>query len=123
MKRTKLLTWLTSALCLLPFCGMAQTYDQLWKEVEKYAEKDLPSSIIATADKIYAKGQTERNIPQMMKAYIVRAEYRGNLVPDSLDSDKAALKQWAKTETDPVGRSVLNSIVGNMSLEQKESDV
>lgn len=45
---------------------------------------DLPASVVSTADKIYDKGQTERNIPQMMKAFIVRAEYRGNIAPDSL---------------------------------------
>lgn len=123
MKRTKLFAWLTYAFSLLPFCSMAQTYEQLWRNIDRYAKKDLPSSVIATADKIYSKGQAERNIPQMMKAYIVRAEYRGALIPDSLDSEKLVLKQWAKAETDLLGRAVLNSIVGTMFLDGKNCNV
>ena len=76
MKRTKLFAWLTTAFSLLPLCCKAQTYEQLWRDIDEYVRMDLPASVVSTADKIYAKGQTERNIPQMMKAFIVRAEYR-----------------------------------------------
>ena len=44
---------------MLPFPVLAQSYDQLWKEVEMYQKKDLPKSVIATAGKIYATSADE----------------------------------------------------------------
>lgn len=123
MNVTKLFVWFTATFCLLPFCCKAQTYEQLWRDVDGYVRMDLPASVVSTADKIYDKGQTERNIPQMMKAFIVRAEYRGNIAPDSLGIEKDRLKRWAETETDPLGRAVLNCIVGDMILNSPRHDV
>ena len=58
MKRTKLFAWLTVAFSLLPLCCKAQTYEQLWRDIDGYVRMDLPASVVSTADKIYAKGQT-----------------------------------------------------------------
>ena len=54
----------------------AQTYSQLWKNVEQMEQKDMPKSVIAEAEKIYAKAKQERNVPQMMKAYLTMMTYR-----------------------------------------------
>ena len=35
----------------------AQTYSQLWKNVEQMEQKDMPKSVIAEAEKIYAKAK------------------------------------------------------------------
>lgn len=123
MNVTKLFVWLTATFFLLPFCCKGQTYEQLWRDIDGYVRMDLPASVVSTADKIYDKGQTEKNIPQMMKAFIVRAEYRGNIAPDSLVIEKDRLKRWAETETDPLGRAVLNCIVGDMVLNSQRHDV
>jgi hypothetical protein len=48
----------------------AQTYSQLWKNVEQMEQKDMPKSVIAEAEKIYEKAKQERNVPQMLKAYL-----------------------------------------------------
>lgn len=98
---------------LLPFPVLAQSYDQLWKEVETYQKKDLPQSVIATAGKIYAKAKAERNLPQMMKAQLVRSSSQVSLTPDSAEAEYTALKEWAAEEKDTVGRAVLNSLVGS----------
>ena len=103
MKTNKLLRGLVTMLIgLLPFRGLAQTYDQLWKEVETYQKKDLPKSVIATAGKIYEKAKKERNLPQMMKAHLVRSSSQVSLTPDSADAEFKALKAWAERETDTV---------------------
>ena len=101
---------------LLPFPILAQSYDQLWKEVEMYQKKDLPKSVIATAGKIYAKAKAERNLPQLMKAHLVRASQQVSLTPDSAEVEYAALGQWAEEEKDTVGRAVLHSIVGSWMM-------
>ena len=55
MKTKQRLPWLMMMFIgLFPLLGVAQSYDQLWKEVEMYQKKDLPKSVIATAGKIYA---------------------------------------------------------------------
>ena len=69
----------------------AQTYDQLWKRVQQMEQKDLPKSVIAEAEKIYAKAKVERDVPQMMKAYLTMMTYRGRISPDSISVD---IKVW-----------------------------
>ena len=98
---------------------LAQTYDQLWKEIETYQKKDLPKSVIATAGKIYEKAKHERNLPQMMKAQLVRSSSQVSLTPDSADAEYKALKAWADEETDTVSRAVLNSLMGTMTQGRK----
>ena len=65
----------------------AQTYNQLWKNVEQMEKKDLPKSVIAEAQRIYDKAKKERNVPQMMKAYLTMMNYRGQISPDSISVD------------------------------------
>ena len=74
--------WLTLAVTL-----QAQTYNQLWKNVEQMEKKDLPKSVIAEAQRIYDKAKKERNVPQMMKAYLTMMNYRGQISPDSISVD------------------------------------
>ena len=52
---------------MLPFPVLAQSYDQLWKEVEMYQKKDLPKSVIATAGKIYARRRTWCGLPSRFR--------------------------------------------------------
>lgn len=102
MKTKQRLPWLMMMFIgLFPLLGVAQSYDQLWKEVEMYQKKDLPKSVIATAGKIYAKAKAERNLPQLMKAHLVRASQQVSLTPDSAEVEYAALKQWAEEEKIP----------------------
>ena len=120
MKTKQILPWL-----MMFFIGMvsspvlAQSYDQLWKEVETYQKKDLPKSVMATAGKIYEKAKKERNLPQMMKAQLVRSSSQVSLTPDSADAEFKALKVWAERETDTVARAVLNSLMGTMTQRRK----
>ena len=120
MKTKQILSWL-----MMFFIGMAsspvlaQSYDQLWKEVETYQKKDLPKSVMATAGKIYEKAKKERNLPQMMKAQLVRSSSQVSLTPDSAEAEFKALKAWAEREADTVARAVLNSLMGTMTQGRK----
>lgn len=91
----------------------AQNYDRLWKEVEELQEKDLPRSVIDAVNRIYDLARTEGNRPQMMKAWLVRADYRVALSRDSLQAERDSLLAWTETETDTVTRAVLYSLLGN----------
>lgn len=118
MKRMNLTGGLMALLMFfLPLSLSAQSYGSLWREVEELEKKDLPKSVIQTVDKIYRKARNERNAPQMMKAYLTRAEYRVGIAPDSLQAEMDGLREWALRETDPVARAVLNSVVAYYELD------
>ena len=79
----------------------AQTYDQLWKRVQQMEQKDLPKSVIAEAEKIYAKAKVERDVPQMMKAYLAMMTYRGRISPDSISVDIKSGRYYYDMEDEP----------------------
>jgi len=97
----------------------AQTYNQLWKKVEQMEQKDLPRSVIAEAQVIYEKAKEERNVPQMMKAYLTMMTYRGNISPDSIPVDIKGLEAWAQEPaTQLQDKAVLYSILGGIFIRE-----
>lgn len=94
----------------------AQTYDNLWKELEVLEQKDLPKSVISEAMKIYDKAKAEQNVPQMMKAYLTAMQYRSLLTPDSLKVDMNGLEQWASQTGSMEDKAILYSILGEMTM-------
>lgn len=107
-----LILWLMLAVTL-----QAQTYNQLWKRVEQMEKKDLPKSVIAEAEKIYAKAKSERNVPQMLKAYLTMMVNRGDISPDSISMDIIGLEEWAsQKETEAQDKAVLYSILGEYCI-------
>ena len=94
----------------------AQTYDNLWKELEVLERKDLPKSVISEAMKIYDKAKAEQNVPQMMNAYLTAMQYRSLLTPDSLKVDMNGLEQWASQTGSMEDKAILYSILGEMTM-------
>lgn len=94
----------------------AQTYDNLWKELEVLERKDLSKSVISEAMKIYDKAKAEQNVPQMMKAYLTAMQYRSLLTPDSLKVDMNGLEQWASQTGSMEDKAILYSILGEMTM-------
>jgi len=102
---------------MLALTLQAQTYSQLWKNVEQMEQKDLPKSVIAEAEKIYAKAKQERNVPQMMKAYLTMMAYRGSITPDSISVDVKGLEEWVEASSTQVqDKAVLYSILGGIHI-------
>lgn len=95
----------------------AQSYNQLWNQVEKLEKKDLPKSIVEAAQTIYTKAEKERNVPQMMKAFLTMTAYRNEISPDSLQVDVQKLEGWASSpKTSIQDKAVLSSILGEIIL-------
>ena len=107
---------------LFPVRLCAQQYDTMWKQVEDLQQKDLVESVIEAVDEIYRKAEAERNLPQLMKAFLVRSSYKIALTPDSLEAERLALEKWATEETDSIGKAVLNNLLGTMALEEQQPD-
>ena len=97
----------------------AQSYNKLWKDVEQMEQNDLPKSVLAKAKIIYEKAKTDRNVPQMMKAYLTMMIWKRNISPDSLQIDINDLEEWAmRKDTEAQDKAVLNSILGGIFIEK-----
>ena len=101
-----------------------QTYNRHWKKVEKMIKEDLPQSVVKEAEIIFEKAKEERNVPEMMKAYLTIMRYHGHVSGDYWQEDVAKLKQWAEEEASPVYKASLYSILGTelmSSMDVKEA--
>lgn len=107
-----------SILICLPLRVSAQSYEQMWKQVEVLEQKQLPKSAIQELRKIYEYAKQEKNVSQMMKAYLTRASLCIDITPDSLDSELSALKAWMEEEKDTVYQAILNNLLGYYILIQ-----
>lgn len=110
MKKICLLMGLMMVCFIFPITLEAQNYDRMWKEVESLQKKDHPRSVIEKTESIFSQALVDKNLPQMIKAFMVCSEYKVRLSPDSINIQLEKLKEWASSETDILGRSVLNSI-------------
>ncbi len=114
MKKSCFLMGLMLMLIVFPITLEAQNYDKQWKEVEALQKKDLPRSVIEKSENIFLQAVADRNLPQMIKAFMVCSEYKVRLSPDSLNEQKERLKEWTTSESDAVGKAVLNSIMATV---------
>lgn len=95
----------------------AQTFDNLWKQVEQAEKKSMPQTVIKLTDEIYQKGVKEKNSPQMLKAYMWRMDYKEALTPDSFYTSLQGLEHWVKQTDNLMDRSVLHSLIAGIYAE------
>jgi hypothetical protein len=94
-----------------------ESYSTLWGRVEMAVKKDLPKTVVAEAQLIYNKAEREKNVPQMIKAYLTSMLYQSYISFDSKKENIAKLKQWAEEETSVAYKASLYSILGTDLLE------
>jgi hypothetical protein len=90
-----------------------ETYDDLWKRVDGYLEKQLPKSALEVVDQIYAKAIAEGNQPQRIKALV----YRVALHAQTSDSGDMILYTELRDEMQGatgVPRAILSSMLGEL---------
>ncbi len=102
--------WMTGVFSL-----SAQSYNQLWKEVEQYEKAGRPQSVIETAQTIFTKARQERLATQMMRAYLTAMAHRTHLSTDSFYVDIAGLEAWVADPVTPVSdAAMLHSVLGSI---------
>lgn len=94
-------------------CAQAQSYEKLWKQVEQAQKKSLPQTVVNLTGEICQKALAEKNLPQLLKAYLCRAAFQERLTPDSLYTRLNEMEQWAATETNETDRAILHSILAS----------
>lgn len=85
-KNLKVLTILSLFLMFGIFSANAQTYEQMWKSVEKYDNDDLPKQVISEAEKIFDKAEREHNYVQMLKSWKALVEKQSDIDPEVFTS-------------------------------------
>ena len=93
-----------------------ESYAILWNRVEMAVKKDMPKTVVAEAQLIYMKAEREKNVPQMIKAYLTSMHYRSLLSGDYKKEDVERLMQWAEKETSVANKASLYSILGSELL-------
>ncbi len=111
----KLLTVLT-LLFMMSFNLFAQSYAELWKQVNVAQGKDLPKTQISVLKKIVAKAQKEKSYGNLLAAELLTSSLQTQISPDSVDSEKTRLKKLcAKAEkTDKVLHAVYCCALGKL---------
>lgn len=121
----KILPVVAAVVFFLPLQAQTQSamdYDQAWKNVARLEERSLPRSASEQVELILRKAVVEKNTPQIIKAIIHQGKY--DLVLDS-EADTLIfrnLKQMLESSEDPVERSVLHSMLGELYLQYYDKE-
>lgn len=105
--------FLTALLLCIAVQSGAQSYDDLWKQVDNYRKKDLPTSVQKSVLAVYEKAQQEKNFSQMTKAFVTLISSRYNISTDSFKVDADKLEAMIPECTNDVDRAVLHVIAGD----------
>jgi hypothetical protein len=92
----------------------AQTYDDLWSDIQKAEQKDMPKSVISICDKIIKKATKEHQSGQLFKAYFYRCQSKQDISPDSIYTELKDVEHWAETASNPTDKMVIHSILANI---------
>ncbi|MDX9775960.1 MAG: hypothetical protein RBT40_08450, partial [Petrimonas sp.] len=121
----KLLSIAAAVIFLFPLQAQNQqtmNYDQAWKKVAELEQKSLPRSASEQVNQILRKAIAEKNSPQTIKALIHQGKY--NLAVDA-EQDTLIFRHLTDMlgkSTDPVERSVLHSMLGELYLQYYQKD-
>lgn len=109
--RTKLLLILTTLLITTAMFSQNKrnTYLQNWKQVESFTKKSLPKSALQEVDVILDEATKEKNIPQIMKAYVFLAELKAQIDDQSVPEYFSQLEDLLKKTESPVDKALLHS--------------
>ncbi len=91
-------------------------YEELWKQIEEYREKDQPRSAETVVLKIYDKAEKEKNFGQLMKAGMMLMTVQCNISPDSALSafDKLAAMPTGNVAEEALKNALMSSVCSNI---------
>ena len=90
----------------------AQSYKQLWKDVEIASSADKPLSALKMVDKIMTKANYESNHNEMLKAWTTRYILQKDISPDSARAVLHTFEKAVKREKDTVRAALYHSALG-----------
>ncbi|MBR6121081.1 MAG: alpha-2-macroglobulin [Prevotella sp.] len=112
MKRTVL--GVIAALFMMPMMLFSQTYDALWKQVNKAENDDLPQTQLKVLQQIVKKAEKELAYGQLLKASLMHARVQATVSPDSLQPAVERLQLLAEATQDVALQSVYYAVLGKI---------
>ncbi|MGJ8734354.1 MAG: alpha-2-macroglobulin, partial [Cellulophaga sp.] len=112
---------LTSIIVLILFANIAMaqendSFDALWKTVEKHEKSSMTKSALETVQTIAAKAKKEGNSPQNVKALLYISKYAMTLEEDAVLSIITNFKSEIANSDIPT-KNVLHSYLANLYLQ------
>lgn len=98
----------------------AQSYDELWKQIEQAEKNDLPKTALQHVTTLEQKAQTEGNTAQLLKAYLMKGVYLQEISPDSVAPFIQLMEESLSHETRPVVRALYHAALTNLYNRQLE---
>ena len=74
----------------------AQGYDELWKQADEAARKDLPKTQMDILEKIVKKAQKDKEYGHLLKAQLKHSNLQMVIAPDSLAPVMERLEQQTR---------------------------
>lgn len=98
----------------------AQTYDNLWKQAEIYAQKDQPKSEIAVMKKIIAKASAAKDYGQLLAAEIRQMTLWNEISADSLTPNVKRMEAEVLKVNAPALKAVRYAVLGKVYCDMNE---
>ncbi len=105
---------LLAVMLLVPMGIFSQTYQEMWKQVEKALDKDLPKTAMEHLQKIEAKAQKERAYGQLLRATLSYARQQSRIAPDSLPPAVVRLEKEAEATQDVALKAVYHTVLSKI---------
>ena len=109
MKKYRIIAFLTAVLLTLNVWG--QSYETLWKQVEKAQGQDLPQTAINRLQSISRKAAAEKAYGHLLKATLLEARLQSEVAPDSLEVAVRRLEQREETATNETLQAVYATVL------------
>lgn len=100
----------------------AQSYDKLWEQVQRDAEKDLPQSALKGVEQIRTKATTEKNGVQLLRALLMQRIYGGQVSPDSVQLYVKHIEQMLAQEQHPVMKALQHAALAQCYANMEADD-
>ena len=107
---------------VLAASASAQSYNNLWKQVQTDAENDLPQSAIKSIQRIYNKALDEKNEAQILRSMLMLRTYGYEISPDTAQVYTNRIEALLKTETRPVMQALLHAALAQCYAKRNFSD-
>ena len=95
------------AMLMVPMALSAQTYSELWRQVDDAQAKDLPQTAMSMLKKIEVKAEKEKSYGQLLKSALLISKLQAEVAPDSL---QPAVERLEQKEQESAGDVALQAV-------------
>lgn len=99
----------------------AQSYEQLWKQVEAKNERDLPQSALQSVEQILAKATNEQNSVQQLRATLMKYLFEEEISPDSAQLYLQQIEKSIAQKERPAVKALWHAALAQCILAQSEN--